>query len=404
MKRNRRISDFIACVGFCAVLFFAVQTFEEAIPDKIYAKIGEEITYDFQVPVTVVMKDDSMEALKSRAFFSEEKPSYYVTCKLFGIIPVKDIEVTMVEGDSVFAGGMQIGIYTKMKGVLVIGLGTVTDLNGQAHRPAENLVKNGDYIVSVNGISVEEKEALSELIHECGESQETLGIIRNGEYIELSATPVLSEQNHYILGISVRDDMAGNGTLTFYRENLEFGALGHPVSDGDTGEIITMKEGGIYRADIIGIRKGKSGNPGELSGVIHYGEGNRIGEITRNTQLGIYGLLDGNLSELSVGQSCEIGYKQEIETGEAFILSGISGELKEYRVEIESVSYNGKEENKGILFQVTDPELLNLTGGIVQGMSGSPILQNGKLIGAVTHVFVSDATMGYGIFIEKMLQ
>lgn len=368
MKRYRRIFDFVAYAGFCIVFIFAVWSFHESVPDRIYAKIGQEITYDFQVPVTIVMKEDDTQTLQNENHFMGGSQSYYVTCKLFGIFPVKDIEVILVEGDAVFAGGMQVGIYTKMNGVLVIGIGVVSDGNGQEYHPAENLVKKGDYIVKVNGVAVEEKEDLAELIDEYGSHQEILGIIRNGEYIEVGVTPVFTEQKKYMLGIWVRDDMAGIGTLTFYQEDGRFGALGHPVSDGDTGNIVDMEEGALYRTDIIGIRKGQSGNPGELSGVIHYGEVNRLGEIKQNTTIGIYGILNGNLSDFPVGQSYEVGYKQEIKTGKAYILSEVSGEEEQYEIEIQSINYNGKEENKGILFQVTDQKLLDLTGGIVQGM------------------------------------
>ena len=201
----------------------------------------------------------------------------------------------------------------------------------------------------------------------------------------------------------MRDDLAGVGTLTYYKADGTYAALGHAVSDSDTGTIMSMAEGYLYHTDIVGIKKGKSGAPGELSGIIQYGDSTRIGSIMQNTGLGIHGVLSGNLKWLETGECYEVRYKQDIRTGSAFIVSSVSGESKKYEVMVESVDYSGKEENKGILIRVTDPELLELTGGIVQGMSGSPIIQDGKLIGAVTHVLVNDPTRGYGIFIEKML-
>ncbi len=228
--------------------------------------------------------------------------------------------------------------------------------------------------------------------------------MRNGEYIEILAEPVKSSEDKYMLGIWVRDDLAGIGTLTYYTKDGEFGALGHPVSDGDTGEIVKMEKGELYETNIIGIKKGETGSPGELSGIIDYGKGHKLGTIHDNTGIGIYGVLDGNLDSMPVANSYEVAYKQEIQLGEATILSGFTGEVESYEIKIESLDYSGREENKGILFEVTDPELLELTGGIVQGMSGSPIIQNGKIIGAVTHVLVSDPTSGYGIFIESMLE
>ena len=396
----------LTCIVFCGLLLFSVKTFWEALPDHIYVKVGEAISYDFSVPVTVERKEDNIEAIfiEGRATTQEqEEPSYYVTCKLFGMVPVKEIAVTVVEGEAVFAGGMTVGIYAKTKGILVIGMGEVTDWAGVKRTPAKNMIREGDYIVSVNGTAVQQKEELVELIHKNGKDTEVIGLFRGDKFIEVAVDAVLSEKNRYMLGVWVRDDLAGIGTLTFYRSDQTFGALGHPVNDGDTGEMLLMEEGKLYETDIIGIKRGQSGNPGELSGVISYGRDSYLGEIKTNSEIGIYGTLDGNLKNLETGIYCEIGYKQEIEMGPATILSTVSGELAEYDILIESVNFGGEESNKGILLRVTDKELLELTGGIVQGMSGSPIIQNEKLVGAVTHVLVNDPTRGYGIFIENML-
>lgn len=397
----------LTSIGFCGLLLFSVKTFWEALPNHIYVKMGESISYDFQVPVTVERKEDHTEAVfaEGRIQTSDKiEASYYVTCKLFGLIPVKDIAVTLVESEAVFAGGMTVGIYAKTKGILVIGIGEVTDESGIKRSPAKNEVRQGDYIVSVNGTAVEEKEDLIKLIHENGEKTERIGIIRDEEWIEVAVDAVCSEQNRYMLGVWVRDDMAGIGTLTYYKSDQSFGALGHPVNDGDTGNMLLMEEGKLYETKLVGIKRGVSGSPGELSGVISYNRDSCLGTIDTNSEIGIYGVLDGNLKNLEVGRYCEVGYKQNIEMGPAVILSMVSGELKEYDIMIEHVSLSGAEVNKGILLHVTDPELLELTGGIVQGMSGSPILQNGKIIGAVTHVLVNDPTRGYGIFIEEMLE
>ena len=401
MNRYYHLIQQITCMGFFLVAAFAVKTFYQAIPDEMYIEAGKEVSYDFDVPVSVVLKEDSEGVFDniSESVFAEKK-EYTVTCKLFGILPVKDVEVMLVDKQSVYASGEPIGIYVHTDGILVLGTASVADASGKECKPAENLVKTGDYIVSVNGEPVYEKEDLIDKIDEYGENREILGVLRDGEYIEVSMSPIESEQGRYLLGIWVRDDLAGVGTLTYYEEDGSFGALGHAVSDGDTGTQMSMAEGWIYQADIVGIKKGENGNPGELSGIIDYNKNRCLGTITENTQLGIRGELQ---THLKGGQSYEVGYKQDIRTGTAYIISSVSGESKSYEITIESLDYSGKEENKGILFKVTDPELLELTGGIVQGMSGSPIIQDGKIIGAVTHVFVSDASKGYGIFIEKML-
>lgn len=392
----------IAYIGYSIVFLFAVYTFEQSIPDKIYIKSGEEVSYEFDVPVTMELKEESLAAsILKQGMISEN--SYTVTCRLFGIFPVKDVEVMFVDGDAVYAGGMPIGIYVKTDGVLVIGAGAVVSKNGEKEKPAENIVKAGDYIVSVNGNPVEKKEQLQQLVQEYAPDKIVLGLRRNGELIETAVLPVCAENGTYLLGIWVRDDLAGIGTMTFYKENGSFGALGHSASDGDTGCMLEIKEGSVYKASIIGIKKGQKGNPGELSGLIDYANSNRLGSIDENTEIGIYGVLDGNISALSAGDYYNICYKQDIKKGQAYVLSDFSGERKQYAIEIDSLDYSGRQENKGILFHVTDETLLSQTGGIVQGMSGSPIIQDGKLIGAVTHVLVNDPARGYGIFIENML-
>ena len=213
----------------------------------------------------------------------------------------------------------------------------------------------------------------------------------------------MDKEGDYKLGIWVRDDMAGVGTMTYIREDLSFGALGHPISDADTGSMLETKDGKIYETNIVGIVKGEDGVPGELTGVINYKEEYCIGKIKKNTRTGIYGSVNKIPQEMS-GEYMEIAMKQNIKKGKAYILSSLDGTLRKYEIEIDDVDYNSKEENKGILFHVTDSLLLQETGGIVQGMSGSPIIQNGRLVGAVTHVFISDASKGYGVFIEKMLK
>lgn len=407
MAKYQNIIKQITYLGFFLVAMFAVKSFHDAVPDQIYVNMGEELSYDFDVPVSLVLKEDSREVFEtpsgSIAENGEEYPSYTVICKLFGIFPVKDVEVMLVEPETVYASGMPIGIYVKTEGVLIIGTGEVETKGEGTVKPAENLVKKGDYIVSINGEKVEEKEDLIEKINAFGQQKEVLGVMRGDEYIEVSLKPAESSNGTYMLGIWVRDDLAGVGTLTYYRQDGSFGALGHAVSDGETGTLMEMEEGWIYHTNIIGIRKGGSGSPGELSGVIEYRKDACLGSVEKNTPLGIYGSLDGNLNQLQMGESYGVTYKQDIHPGTAYVLSSLSGEVKSYEIEIESLDYSDTEENKGILFKVTDPELLELTGGIVQGMSGSPIIQNGNVIGAVTHVFVSDSSMGYGIFIEKML-
>ena len=192
--------------------------------------------------------------------------------------------------------------------------------------------------------------------------------------------------------------------MTYLDLNGNFGALGHGISDSDTGEVVEISQGNLYDTEIIGIEKGTIGNPGVMSGVIYYGPGSLLGEVRVNTKSGIFGTVNDRFVKNVTQEPVEIGYRQDVTKGLAYLRSGVSGEIKDYEIEILKVDYSSNHTNKSLVIQVTDPELLELTGGIVQGMSGSPIIQNGKLIGTVTHVFVQDSTRVYGIFIENMLE
>ena len=232
-----------------------------------------------------------------------------------------------------------------------------------------------------------------------------LGIERDGVYLEERVTPAKNQNGEYKMGIWIRDNAQGVGTLTFVDGEGNFGALGHGITDSDTGELMELGRGSLYGTKIVAVRKGADGVPGELTGMIEYGDKNVIGEITRNTPYGIFGRLDlEKLKESGIYlETQEVGFKQDIHPGKATMISTINDEMKEYEIEITAIHMGNDGGNKGLELLVTDDELLSLTGGIVQGMSGSPILQDGKVVGAVTHVLVNAPEKGYGIFIEEML-
>lgn len=322
----------------------------------------------------------------------------------FGIFEIKEVAVEVVEEKNIIPCGMPVGIYVKTEGVLVIGTGTVTGTDGMNYEPAANIAKGGDYIKTIDEKVVKTKEEVIEAVNHSKGKPIVLGIMREGEYIELKVKPVKTGEAEYKLGIWVRDDLAGVGTMTFCDSNGRYGALGHPVSDIDTGTKVALSEGILYEAQVAGITKGEKGHPGEVSGLITYMEQFRLGTVEENTDCGIFGKLERMPEELKEVEYIPIAMKQEVREGKAEIVSYLSGERKTYEIEIIGIDYSSSNVNKGIMFEVTDPELLKLTGGIVQGMSGSPIIQDGKLIGAVTHVFVQDAARGYGVFVEKMLQ
>ncbi|MCI9448006.1 MAG: SpoIVB peptidase [Lachnospiraceae bacterium] len=419
MRYQRWIARASLIAGFCWGVFFTYTVFAEAIPDTIHIKKGEAEMFDFHVPVTGELQQEGMEVFgnqspvvekekitldlnKSFSLKSQEQGKYHMSCKLLGLFHIKDVSVEVIEQEQVVPCGVPVGIYVKTDGIMIVGTGAIVGNDGMSHEPAANLVKSGDYVKTVNDEIVANKEDLIQKINQCQGEPVILGVLREEEYIQLKVEPVETEENEYKLGIWVRDDLAGVGTLTFYDAQGNYGALGHPVSDMDTGLKVSLNEGILYEAEIAGITKGEKGNPGEISGVITYLDQYKLGTVEENSNVGIYGKLERVPKEEKENAYFPITLKQNIAKGEATIISSVSGEQKEYSIRILDFDYNS--ENKGILFQVTDPELLNLTGGVIQGMSGSPIIQNGAVIGAVTHVFVQDSTKGYGIFIENMLE
>lgn len=445
----------LTLIYLCVLCCFAYHTMLSSIPDHVYLKEGEDLTLDCMLPVELAVVSRPQEAMAGLAgdgSSSYERASDYgsaagnalgreeigsmtirtlqertsnisceelgvgeheVVCYLFGVLPVKQVEVSVVEGKQLYAAGHVVGIYGATQGVLVLGSSPVEALDGSYREPAENLVFSGDYIVAVNGEPIEEKEELVQLVDEFGREPLTLSLWRGDELIDVSVKAVSvaagdggAADTDYMLGLWVKDDMAGIGTLTYYDEDGSFGALGHGIGDGETGSLLRIARGELYDAKILNIQKGRRGTPGELQGVVYYGKSNQIGAVVSNTDIGIYGVLeDGRMQEYCEQDDLySVGYKQDVQLGDAVLLSNASGELCTYHIVIDSLDYSLTDRNKGICFHVDDTELLNLTGGIVQGLSGSPIIQNGRLVGAVTHVLVNEPTQGYGIFIENMLE
>jgi len=316
---------------------------------------------------------------------------------------IKEVSVQVVEKRRVVPGGIPIGIYLETEGVYVVGTGEVEALDGLSYEPAYQVVQAGDYILAVNGRRVSDKDDLITCIQANQSDIMILKLMRNSEVIQVRLNAVQTKEEDYKLGIWVKDDIQGIGTLTYITEDMRFGALGHGITDPDTGELLEASGGSLYDTSILEIVRGERGTPGEISGMITYSDRHVKGSITSNTSAGIYGVTNQGLRSEIAGEPVEVAFKQEIKQGRAYIRSAISGELRNYEVRIQEIRLNENDVNKGMIFQVTDPELLRLTGGVIQGMSGSPILQNGKLIGAVTHVFVNDPTRGYGIFAETMI-
>lgn len=311
-------------------------------------------------------------------------------------IRISDIEVIPV--------GEVIGIKLYTSGVLVVGTTKIDGADGNSYKPYENTdIKEGDSIIKVAGEYVNSTEELINIVNRNGGNPISINYIRNNNENVAEITPVKDQQGYYKLGLWVRDSAAGVGTMTFYNEQTQtFAALGHPITDIDTGDIIQTSSGEIDDVNIISIIKGKEEEPGKLQGVIQ--QDSIIGSIYKNTAYGIYGIVKNQANvNIDYNRRMNVAMRQEINLGEATILSDISGELKEYKIEIQKTYLNNNYDNKSMVIKVTDEELLNRTGGIIQGMSGSPVIQNGKFCGAITHVFVKNPTIGYAVFADRMI-
>lgn len=373
----------------------------DAIPDTISILRGEEVTLAEDLPVTTKLETVDGTISSSGNINGN---SYEVSCRLFGIIPVKRVTVYIVKEAQVIPCGTPFGIYIHTDGVLVVDISDIVQNGITVESPAAHILKPGDYITAVNGTTVSEKEEVQQAVAQSSGEVMRLSVMREGEPLECELCPILNDTGNYQLGVWVRDDLAGIGTLTYVDADGRFGALGHGITDVDVERLVSMKSATAYQAEILSIIRGEKGSPGELVGQIYYTPANEIGEITKNTKNGIFGRLDDLPDLLQEASAMEIGFKQEIKTGSAQILVTLEDTRQLYDIMISDVDLNPQEANKGIAFQVADDTLIQETGGIIQGMSGAPILQNGKVIGAVTHVFVDNPTKGYGIFIETMLE
>lgn len=379
------------------------------VPSKIHVRAGQEQGLEFYVPATATIYKNQEQGLvnvnlnRELMFYGEAENTYTMEVDLFGFIPFKQSAVSVIQEKRIVPVGYPVGIYVQTDGVLVVDTGSFLSENGKKVSPAKNLLLPGDYICEVNQEIIESKSELMERIEKCNGEVLNLKVRREDNYCEIVIEPSKDKKGEYKLGIWVRDNAQGIGTLTFVDENGYFGALGHGINDVDTTNLMEMKEGGLYKADIISVAKGEKGSPGELTGVIAYSDYYKLGEIYQNTQKGVYGHLDAENIQMEE-QRIPIALKQEIEKSEAKILCTISTEPELFDVEITAIHQENDNINRGLEIKVTDERLLEITGGIVQGMSGAPIIQEGKLVGAVTHVLVNDPTRGYGIFIENMLE
>ncbi len=317
----------------------------------------------------------------------------------------KKITVNVVPTVEVIPGGDLIGVKLYSKGVLIVGESKIQGIDGNWYEAYNSgTFKAGDMILKIDDYDIEEAKEIPTIINNIGENEITITCERNGNIFEKRIKPIKClEDNEYKLGLWVRDGAMGIGTLSFYLPEYEsYAALGHGISDEDSKSLIDIENGEVYEATLISVKEGKKDVPGEIKGFLN-GENSIIGNIEVNSNNGIYGNVNDD-SELNTREKIPIASKNEVKLGNAKIYCTVdeSQQVKEYDIEIQKI-YSNTPGSKGMVIKVTDEELINKTGGIVQGMSGSPIIQDGKLVGAVTHVYVNDPTKGYAIFAETML-
>lgn len=391
-------SVFYIILALDIAVFSMIAYLDITVSDDYKIKKGDPLTIDSAVPITAVYEGTKLSASGKTENIGEE---FNVELKAFGIIPFSTVSVEVVDELQVAVLGTPFGMKLYTEGVLVIDMTDVETEKGNINPAKDAGIMKGDYIVSVDGRKISTNEELSAAVEASAGNEMKFEIKRGGKTKIICFCAALSkETNSYKIGLWVRDSSAGIGTLTFYSPATGVVCgLGHGVCDEDTEELLKLDSGELVTAEIISVEKGSSGSPGQLKGKFTYGS---IGAIDLNSECGVFSFLKGrlNLSNLT-----EIALKQEVKDGDAQLLCTVNGETpKLFSCSIKKKNSAYLSPTKNLIVTVTDKELLNLTGGIVQGMSGSPILQNGKLVGAVTHVLIDDPTSGYGIFAENMLK
>ena len=321
-------------------------------------------------------------------------------------LPLKDVTINVLPERTLIPGGHSVGVRMDVKGVLVVGLEEIETLSGDYINPGlKSGLQIGDIILEIDGIKVNNAKEVKEVVNKL-KKDVNLKILRKDDILNISLTPVLSaDDDLYKIGVWVKDKTAGIGTLTFYDPvDNRFGALGHGITDPETGTVLSVAKGELLNSKVEDVKQGKAGEPGEIRGIFYEAD-EPLGQLVRNTEFGIFGKTYKSITNPLYSAPMRIGYQNEVKKGPAYILTTLEdNKIEKYQISIEKINAQSKAGTKSMIIKVTDRRLLEKSGGIIQGMSGSPIIQGDKLIGAVTHVFINDPQKGYGIFIEWMLQ
>lgn len=416
-KRIRIAGVMAAALVFCGQFFLPQK--QLGLPERVYTAAGQTTVIQAGLPLNVkVSASGGGVAVNGQTLENEREVDLYEPIEIcatgagetevyfsWGGMTLRKMTVKSEMERTVIPGGQVVGVALYTRGALVVGTGEITGPNGIKVNPgAEAGLVPGDILLKINNTDVQNADHLAKLING-SKTEITARILREGKEQDVKILPAEDAvDGQYRIGLWVRDSTAGIGTVTYYDEkNQSFATLGHAIADADTNTNLLLKEGEIVEADVMGIQKGETGAPGELLGAL-VTDSAALGKITSNTEYGLYGKAYAKMESETYPNGIRVGWQDGVHTGKAQILCMLDdGVLQAYDCEIVRVNRQKRAAGKSMVIKVTDPALLKKTGGVVQGMSGSPLLQDGKLIGAVTHVFVNDPTRGYAVFIEWML-
>jgi stage IV sporulation protein B len=399
--KKKRIA--LLCWILTPIIFIALSLYNIGhIPNTIFLREGQELRSNHFIKY--ITEDD----INVTNLVDKSKVTKSAKVSLLGLLPVKSVSVKSVPTEiTLYPGGQPVGVKLNTKGVLIVALSDIETEDGKSVSPgAVGGLQIGDSITKIDNTAINSAEQVARIIGSCEGKEMTLSINRKGTNLSKKITPVKSSSDSkFKMGLWIRDSTAGVGTLTFYdSKSKKFAALGHPITDADTGTMLSISSGQIISSSIVSVRKGMRGNPGELKGIF-VDEEVTLGDISKNTECGVFGSTNKNLVNSKYAKPMKIGLRNEIKEGPAQIITTVDGdEPKAYDIEIQKLLQQDEPGPKSMVIRVTDEELLNKTGGIVQGMSGSPIIQNNKIVGAVTHVLINKPDVGYGIYIEWMLK
>lgn len=407
--KNKKILYLVLIFFVFVLLYFVIEYI--FIPKNIYMTTGKSYVVNISTPFNGEIESNEVLSINNKKVTdniqldlsndnlmkSDIDTVADINVKLLGL-PIKKVQLCFMPEKKVEVVGRTMGICVDTKGVLVLGVGQVKSADSKEYMPCKGVIKSGDIILEIDNKKISNKEELVSAVK--NKTHINIKVMRKDKAFNAEVSPIKSiDDNNYKLGLWVRDSTQGIGTITYYdKENNSFAALGHPINDVDTGEKMQIDGGEILDAEILKAEKGQAGTPGALIGEIDFDK--TIGYINSNEDNGVFGKLCDEID----GIEMPIGYKNDVKRGNASIFVNLRGKIvEEYSIHIDSINKYNTNDTKNFVLTITDKRLLAKTGGIVQGMSGCPVVQNGKLIGAVTHVFVNDPTKGYGIFVENMM-